>query len=361
MIGIQKLDRNGKMKIISSKRGFTKRGEMYSEEEFGKITIKPWQLFTDKQHLRDVVRDYCIQTGFSIIVEKANNKKWTVLCSDEGCGWRLHACRLSDGLTWIKNPMVTSKWAARVLLEDIRANNDIPAKSLNNYLWERYGVVMAPSTLYRMKSKAFVEIHGGFDESYAHLPNFCEIIKLTNPSSHAMCTWNSPTHPEKPFPFTSIFISFKASIDGLFSGCRSLIGVDGCHLKGNYGGVLLSAITLDGNYDIFPVAWVIVGSEDEESWMFFMHHLKNLLEPAGREDQWCIISDRQKGIDNSLSRLWLAAGRRYCYKHLSQNFKSKFNGPKMWNLFWLAYGAYSEFTFRKAMEAFQKTNPATRI
>ncbi|KAL2901169.1 tRNA-2-methylthio-N(6)-dimethylallyladenosine synthase [Bienertia sinuspersici] len=123
---------------------------MYSEEDFSKITIKPWQLFTDKQHLRDVVRDYCIQTGFSIIVQKANNKKWTVLCSDERCGWRLHACRLSDGLTWviksiqnpkhnclgmqIKNPMVTSKWVARVLLEDIRANNDIPAKSNNNFL-----------------------------------------------------------------------------------------------------------------------------------------------------------------------------------------------------------------------------------
>ncbi|KAL2933779.1 Replicase polyprotein 1a [Bienertia sinuspersici] len=76
-----------------------KKGEMYSEEEFGKITIKPWQLFTDKQHLRDVVRDYCIQTGFSIIMQKANNRKWTILCSDERCGWRLHACRLSNGLT----------------------------------------------------------------------------------------------------------------------------------------------------------------------------------------------------------------------------------------------------------------------
>ncbi|KAL2933778.1 Retrotransposon-derived protein PEG10 [Bienertia sinuspersici] len=204
--------------------------------------------------------------------------------------------------------MVTSKWATRVLLEDIRAYNDIPAKSLNNYLWERYGVVMAPSTHYRTRSKALVEIHGGFDESYGHLPEYCEIIKLTNPSSHAMCTWNSPTHPEKPLAFTSIFISFKASIDGLFSGCRSLI-----------------------------VTWAIVSSKDEESWMFFMHQLKKLLEPAERGDQWCIIFDRQNGIDNALSRLWPAAGRRYCCKHLSQNFKSKFSGPKMWNLFWLAY------------------------
>lgn len=99
---------------------------------------------------------------------------------------------------------------------------------------------------------------------------------------------------KKPLAFTSIFISFKDSFDELFSGCRSLIGVDGCHLKGNYGGVLLSAIALDGNDEIFPIAWAIVSSEDEESWMFFVHHLKKLLEPTGRGDQWCIISDRQK-------------------------------------------------------------------
>ena len=287
-----------------------KKGEMYVDEGFGNIIIKPRQLFTDKKHLRDVVRDYCIQSGFAIVVQKANNKKWTVICSDVNCDWRLHACRLSDGLTWviksiqnsehsclgleIRNPMVNAKWAARVLLDDIRANNDIPASALNELLWTRFGVRMAISTLYRVRSRALVEIHGGFDESYANLPKYCEMIKITNPDSIVSCTWNSPQHPEKPLAFTSIFISFKACVDGLFSGCRSLIGVDGCHLKGNYGRVLLAAVALDGNDEIFPVAWAIVSSENEESWKFFVHHLKKLLQPSGRGDQWCFILDRQK-------------------------------------------------------------------
>ncbi|KAL2941691.1 Msx2-interacting protein [Bienertia sinuspersici] len=122
-------------------------------------------------------------------------------------------------------------------------------------------------------------------------------------------------------------------MDGLFNGCRSLIGVDGCHLKGNYGEVLLSAIALDGNDELFPFAWAIVSSENEESWMFFLHQLKNLLQPGGRDNQWCIISDRRCGIDNALSRLW----------------------PEV------ACGAYSAFTFKKAMEAINKTNPAARL
>ena len=36
-------------------------------------------------------------------------------------------------------------------------------------------------------------------------------------------------------------------------------------LYGNYGGVLLFAIALDGNNEMFPVAWGIVSCEDEES------------------------------------------------------------------------------------------------
>lgn len=33
----------------------------------------------------------------------------------------------------------------------------------------------------------------------------------------------------------------------------------------------------------------------------------------------------------------------------------------MWQLFWLAAGAYSEFTFRKAMEQIQKHKESARI
>ncbi|KAL2941354.1 hypothetical protein RDABS01_029704 [Bienertia sinuspersici] len=309
-----------------------KKGKMYIDEGFGRISIKDMVMFIDKKNVRDVVRDYCIQNGFSIVVDKANNKDWTVRCSEEGCGWRLHACRLSDGLTWtIKNPMVNTKWATRVLLEDIRAHNDVPTKTLNQHLWKRYGVQMAISTLYRMRSKALVEIHEGFDDSYSHLPQYCEVIKITNPGSIANCSWNSPQHPERPLAFTSIFISFRATMDGLFNGCRSLIGVDGCHLKGNYGGVLLSAIALDGNDELFP--------------------LPGPLSLQRMRKVGCSFTSLEESIATRRKRLWPEVCRRYCCKHLSVNFNKPFSGPKMWSLFWLACGAYSAFTFKKVMEA----------
>lgn len=236
--------------------------------------------------------------------------QYTVRCSDERCQWRLHASRLVDGVTWaIKsiqpsehtcmgietdNSMVTASWAAKALLEDIRANNDIPGNSLNDLLWERYRIQMKKSTLYRAKKQALYAIHGGYDVSYTYLPAYCDIVKATNPHSTAHCVWLPENHPEKPLTFTSIFICFKACLDGVVAGCRGVIVVDGTFLKGNFGGVLLSAIALDGNNEMFPLAWAIVSGEDEKTWSFFLHHLKNILQQTERGNNWCIISDRHK-------------------------------------------------------------------
>ncbi|XP_021713750.1 uncharacterized protein LOC110681903 isoform X2 [Chenopodium quinoa] len=161
---------------------------------------------------------------------------------------------------------------------------------------------MATSTLYKMRSIALREINGGHDESYGHLPRYCEMVKQTNPGSAANCAWRK-NDPQLSLTFSSIFISFKGAIDGLGAGCRSLIGVDGAHLKGNYGGVLLSAVAIDANNELHPFAWAIVSVEDGENWKFFIWHLKQILKDLNRGDDWCIISDRQKGIDLALTEL----------------------------------------------------------
>ncbi|KAL2931920.1 hypothetical protein RDABS01_037330 [Bienertia sinuspersici] len=314
-------------------------GVLYGNEEYGKIELRPWMLFLEKDHLRSVVREYCIQCGFSVIVEKASNTRYTVRCSAAECGWRLHASRLADDTTWAIKSIQNSEHTCMGL----QVNNPMQ------------------STIYKMKSEALQKIRGGHDVSYSYLPKYCEMIKSTNPLSAAFCSWTPPTHPDRPLSFSTIFIAFRGALEGLFAGCRSLIGVDETHLKGNFRGILLSAVTLDGNNELFPVAWAIVPAEDTDNWKFFIWHLKNAFKDSGRGDNWCIISDRQKGIDLAIKELWPEVGRRYCCKHLSKNWKKAFPGPLMWFLFWKACGATSQFTFKKAMTELQKVNPTALV
>ncbi|XP_074266746.1 uncharacterized protein LOC141590028 [Silene latifolia] len=245
--------------------------------------------------------------------------------------------------------MASASWAAKKLLGDIRANPDISAQSIQDLLMDKYGIEMKLSTLYRMKKQALKEINGGYDDSYKLLPRYCKMVKQTNPGSSALCAWSLMDTPERTLQFKSVFISFDAQIKGLMAGCRSLIGVDGTHLKGNHGGVLLSAIALDGNNEIFPVAVSVVQSENKDSWANFFWHLKQVISSCERSD-WTIIYDRQKGVEPALEIVWPEAYRRFCARHLCKNFKSEYPEIMMHQLFWRVVNATSEFSFKKALE-----------
>ena len=54
---------------------------------------------------------------------------------------------------------------------------------------------------------------------------------------------------------------------GFVNGCRPMIGLDGCHLKGLFGGQLLAIVGKDGNGNIFSIAWVVVEAEIKDSWI----------------------------------------------------------------------------------------------
>lgn len=65
-------------------------------------------------------------------------------------------------------------------------------------------------------------------------------------------------------------MSFKAQRVGFMRGCRRFIGLDGAHLKSIYGGVLLSAVTMDANNGIFPLAVAVCEGENRDSWTWFL-------------------------------------------------------------------------------------------
>lgn len=60
------------------------------------------------------------------------------------------------------------------------------------------------------------------------------------------------------------FVTFEAIVKGLFSRCRRIIGLDGCHLKSSTGCVLLSAISRDPINQMYHMAWVDVSIENKE-------------------------------------------------------------------------------------------------
>ena len=153
-----------------------------------------------------------------------------------------------------------------------------------------------------MKNYTIDKLFGGHDESYRDIPAYTRIICDTNPESKAYSAYVETESIPRQLLFSTVFISLAAMWKGFLAGCRPLIGVDGTHLKGNYGGVLLSAMALDANSEIFHLAYAVVSVEDKDNWSYFLWNIYNIVKESSRKD-WTIISDRQKVCSPYLSCL----------------------------------------------------------
>ncbi|RYR26954.1 hypothetical protein Ahy_B02g061282 [Arachis hypogaea] len=74
-------------------------------------------------------------------------------------------------------------------------------------------------------------------------------------------------------------------LDKAFKHCKTFVFVDGTHLYGKYGSVLLIAVAQDSNSNILPVVFAIIESEMTKSWSFFLTNLRSqVIKAALRVD-----------------------------------------------------------------------------
>ena len=72
-----------------------------------------------------------------------------------------------------------------------------------------------------------------------------------------------------------VFWTFGPSVEE-FKHCRPIIQIDGTFLYGKYMGKLLIATSIDTNGHIFPLAFVIVKVESQDSWSWFLIALRHM-------------------------------------------------------------------------------------
>ena len=95
-----------------------------------------------------------------------------------------------------------------------------------------------------------------------------------------------------------MYIRYNAQKVGFLGGCRPFVGLDGCHLKGSFGGQLLFATAKDENDNIFSVTMTVVEQENKNSWTWF---LEQFADDIGRPEELNLvfISDKQKVLSSS--------------------------------------------------------------
>ncbi|WOK94423.1 hypothetical protein Cni_G03125 [Canna indica] len=145
---------------------------------------------------------------------------------------------------------------------------------------------------YRVRSAALEKLRGSVEDHYALLGPYVSELKRKNPTSLFQIVCDREYTGAPPI-FKRIYIGFYALKNGFLQDCRPIIGFDGCFLKTFLGGQLLSAIGVDGNNQIFLIAWAVVEGENYDAWKWFLGLFFDDLQITEGYGM-TIVSDQQK-------------------------------------------------------------------
>jgi hypothetical protein len=232
--------------------------------------------------------------------------------------------------------MANRNWLADKGKAALQEDGTVSAKQLRDCLQKEYDIKLQYSDVWKGRARAKDQLEGSYKENFKLLWSFRAELLAANPGSIFEIDVKTTKNKKGDIVhvFNRLFIAFKPCIDGFLTGCRPYLGVDATFLSGKYTGQLAAAIGVDGHSWMFPVAFGIFEKENTENWVWFMEQLKlSIGEPTGL----VIHTDACKGLENAISTVYPNCEHRECMMHLMLNFKKKFKGDildNMWPAAW---------------------------
>lgn len=279
--------------------------------EFNEITdmadpqFKLGMLFSSGKVFRAAVRKHAIvhQRGVRLTKNLSDKIKWR--CVD-GCKWKVHGRQQQRSTTFqIKTlydkhtctpvweqKQITSAWLAEEYEEEIRINPTWPTQSFQMKVINDLKCNVSYSMIYRAMRKAKENVIGKHEAEFGKLYDYGNEILKIMPTSTVKVVTEPAEGGLNGMRFKRFYMCLGPLKEGFMHGCRPIIGLDGCHLKGPFGGILLTAVATDPNDGIYPVAWAQVEAENNGSWDWFLALLKADLR-IENPGAFTFICDRQ--------------------------------------------------------------------
>ncbi|KAL5730820.1 hypothetical protein ACHQM5_003611 [Ranunculus cassubicifolius] len=160
--------------------------------------------------------------------------------------------------------LADSSFISSLYYDKILANPHWKLRDFKQDILEKYKINVSKTKCYRAKRVALGNVDTILEEHYARLWDYAEECLRSNPGSTVKIQGHMPL-PNQQGYFKRFYVCFHGLKVGWNAGCRAVIGLDGCFLKGFCKGQLLSAVGRVGNNHMFPVAWAVVESENQDS------------------------------------------------------------------------------------------------
>ncbi|XP_010474008.1 PREDICTED: uncharacterized protein LOC104753452 [Camelina sativa] len=336
-------------------------------EDDGKELCKG-KLFANKEDCQIALAIYAIKNKFHFKQTTTKKDSFVVSCTGESCEWRVLASEMKEsGYYEIRKadlehtcPIETrrnylKKLTSRVIAAVFKSKYSDPSKGpgpldLQQMVLENLRVGASYSKCWRAKGKALDGMFGSDDESFEDLPAYLHVLKEANPGT--VTDLKTEVLEDGGKRFLYMFLAFGASIEG-FCRLRRVIVVDGTHLNGNYNGVLLTASGQDANFQVFPLAFAVVDSENDDAWTWFFEKLERIIADS---KTLTIISDRNVSIYTAKKKVYPLAHHGACIVHLARNVNARFHNKGLVKLVTKAAFAYKVTAFQETYRQIKAKN-----
>ncbi|XP_049364122.1 uncharacterized protein LOC125828842 [Solanum verrucosum] len=232
------------------------------------LLISENQIYKDKGTLMEVMRHYGVVKKFFYYLKcPSENRSWLMNSScinqpglfkiRKYCGG--HTCSVRDRI-YARCQVITDVVYVMILDKFVDPTTVYTPKDIAEDMLKLHDVSLTYKQAWRAKEKGIKLLRGDPVESYAKLPGYLYILEQTYPSSVLSLK------RKEGESFLYVFVALEVCIRG-WEYCRLVVVVDGVALRGTYGGTMLTASTMNPGGHILPLAYAIVDSENDASWM----------------------------------------------------------------------------------------------
>ncbi|GJU80916.1 hypothetical protein Tco_1283281 [Tanacetum coccineum] len=149
-----------------------------------------------------------------------------------------------------------TKFLSKGIVDQVEKNPDIPIRALQEELQRKYELGVSRQKAFRAKAAALNQVKGDYRQQYTMLRDYCLELRRANHDTTIKIEVerDSVSSDENTRMFKRIYICLGPLKKGFKACGRDLLGLDGAFMKEPYPGQLLTAIGLDANNGIYPLA-----------------------------------------------------------------------------------------------------------
>lgn len=172
---------------------------------------------------------------------------------------QMHMCSKT-----LRSRQLTSKWIATRFYTRIKNNPSWKLEEMKTEIMKTYQLDVSLASCSKARRKALQVVATSMTEHYSKIWDYRYELMKTNEGRtiEVYCVRNNPTYGRV---FQRFYVCIDALKRGLLAGCKKVLGLDRCFLKGVMKGELLIAVGRDDNNQMFPVAWGIVQVENKRA------------------------------------------------------------------------------------------------